>query len=106
MIMKSIFSRFFALLATGYWLLATSHAAQAASVSEVVKNLQARYDSTSGFRANFQQEVESATLGQKVESHGWVVFKKPGRMRWEFAESKQLLVSDGKSFWFYQPAEN
>src|SRR5262249_4101283 len=90
----------------GYWLLATGYAVQAASVSEVVKNLQARYDSTSGFRADFQQEVESATLGQKVESHGWVVFKKPGRMRWEFTESKQMLVSDGKFFWFYQPAEN
>jgi len=79
--------------------------AEAASVSDIVKRLQERYDSTAGFRADFTQEVESATLGQKVESRGTVVFKKPGRMRWEFTEPQQTLVSDGKFFWFYQPAE-
>jgi outer membrane lipoprotein carrier protein len=26
-------------------------------------------------------------------------------MRWEFTEPPQTLVSDGKFFWFYQPAE-
>ena len=84
----------------------SSFAAQAASVPTIVKRLQARYDSTKGFRADFTQEVESATLGQKVESRGKVFFKKPGRMRWEFtSEPQQLLVSDGKFFWFYQPAE-
>src|SRR5262245_58286541 len=83
----------------------SAFAAQAASVSHIVKRLQERYDSTQGFRADFTQEVESATLGQKVESRGTVVFKKPGRMRWEFTEPQQTLVSDGKFFWFYQPLE-
>jgi len=79
--------------------------AQAASVDDIVKRLQARYDSTTGFRADFTQEIESATLGQKVQSQGRVFFKKPGRMRWEFKAPEQLLVSDGKFFWFYQPAD-
>jgi outer membrane lipoprotein carrier protein len=83
----------------------SSFPAQAASVADLVQRLQARYDSTAGFRADFTQEVESATLGQKVESRGTVVFKKPGRMRWEFSEPKQTLVSDGVFLWFYQPAE-
>lgn len=87
-------------------LLPPASSAQAASLADIVKKLQARYESTAGFRANFTQQVESATLGQKVESRGTVVFKKPGRMRWEFTEPKQMLVSDGKFFWFYQPAEN
>src|SRR5437868_3324683 len=78
---------------------------QAASVDNIVKRLQARYDSTAGFRADFTQEIESATLGQKVESRGTVFFKKPGRMRWEFSEPQQTLVSDGTFFWFYQPAD-
>jgi outer membrane lipoprotein carrier protein len=91
---------------TGYCLLATAYSAQAASIADIVKKLQSRYESTAGFRANFTQQVESATLGQTIESRGTVVFKKPGRMRWEFTEPKQTLVSDGKSFWFYQPAEN
>jgi outer membrane lipoprotein carrier protein len=81
------------------------HSSFAATVPDIVKRLQERYDSTQGFRAEFSQEVESATLGQKVESRGTVVFKKPGRMRWEFTEPPQTLVSDGKFFWFYQPAE-
>lgn len=97
--------RFFVFYA-GSWLLTTVYSAQAASLADIVKKLQARYESTAGFRANFTQQVESATLGQKVESRGTVVFKKPGRMRWEFTEPKQTLVSDGKFFWFYQPAEN
>src|SRR5678815_5724705 len=83
----------------------SAFAAQTASVQTVVKKLQARYDSTTGFRADFTQEVESATLGQKVEARGKVFFKKPGRMRWEFVEPEQLLVSDGKFFWLYQPQD-
>src|SRR5262249_50082151 len=67
--------------------------------------LQARYDATTGFRADFAQEVQSATLGQKVEARGQVYFRKPGRMRWEFVEPEQLLVSDGKFLWLYQPAD-
>ncbi len=93
------------LLATGYWLLATDYSAHAADVHTVVTKLQARYDSTAGFRADFRQEVESATLGQKVAARGHVYFRKPGRMRWEFVEPEQLMVSDGKTFWLYQPAE-
>jgi len=106
--MKLIFDRLVLtvfLFSTGYWLLVTGYSAQAASVQIVVKKLQTRYDSTTGFRADFTQEVESATLGQKVEAHGKVFFKKPGRMRWEFVEPEQLLVSDGKFFWLYQPKE-
>ena len=108
--MKIILDRlllcFVFLFSTGYWLLTTGYSAQAASVQTVVKKLQARYDSTKGFRADFTQEVESATLAQKVEAHGKVFFKKPGRMRWEFIDPEQLLVSDGKFFWLYQPKEN
>jgi outer membrane lipoprotein carrier protein len=114
--MKTFFARFlmiFPFFSTGYWLLATGYwppvsgsSAQAASADDIVKRLQERYDTTTGFRADFVQEVESATLGQKVESRGTVYFQKPGRMRWEFNEPSQLLVSDGVYFWFYQPKDN
>jgi outer membrane lipoprotein carrier protein len=107
--MRTLYSRLnVAILAllTAYCLLLSALFAQAASVDDVVKRLQARYDSTAGFRADFLQEVESATLGQKVESQGKVYFKKPGRMRWEFNAPEQLLVSDGTFFWLYQPKEN
>jgi outer membrane lipoprotein carrier protein len=86
-------------------LLSPVSFAEATSVQTVVKKLQARYDSTKGFRADFAQEVQSATLGQKIEARGQVYFRKPGRMRWEFVEPEQLLVSDGKFLWLYQPSE-
>lgn len=79
--------------------------AHSTSVAEIVDRLQKRYDTTSGFRADFVQTVESATLGQKVESRGTVFFKKPGRMRWEFHEPEQLVVADGTFFWLYQPQD-
>lgn len=71
----------------------------------VVARLQARYDETDGFRADFVQEVTSATLGRTLTSRGQVFFKKPGRMRWEFVEPRQTLVADGSALWLYQPSE-
>lgn len=109
MTMQIRFSRLAAIVFLIYSSFCIHHSAfavQSASVQTVVKKLQARYDSTKGFRADFTQDVESATLGQKVEAHGKVFFKKPGRMRWEFIDPEQLLVSDGKFFWLYQPKEN
>ena len=106
--MRSFLSRLILIILVFHSAFRIPHSAflaEAASVPDLVKRLQARYDSTAGFRADFTQEVESATLGQKVEARGTVVFKKPGRMRWEFSEPQQTLVSDGKFFWFYQPAE-
>lgn len=94
-----------AVLCAGSWLFAPGAFAHTVSVEEVVRKLQARYDATSGFRADFVQTVESATLGQKVESRGTVFFKKPGRMRWEFHEPEQLVVADGTFFWLYQPKD-
>ena len=87
---------------------ASTHASDAAgtlSVSDIVARLQARYDDTLGFQADFTQEVVTATLGQTITSTGEVFFKKPGKMRWNFSQPAQLLVSDGSSFWFYQPAD-
>ncbi len=71
----------------------------------LVARLQARYDETAGFRADFVQEVSSATLGQTLTSRGQVFFKKPGRMRWEFTDPRQLLIADGSALWLYQPSE-
>ena len=75
------------------------------SVTDIVARLQARYDDTLGFQADFTQDIVTATLGQAMTSTGEVFFKKPGKMRWNFSQPAQLLISDGSSFWFYQPAD-
>ncbi len=76
------------------------------AAAELAARLQARYDETRAFHADFVQEVRSAALGRTLTSRGHVYFEKPGRMRWEFAEPQQTLIADGASFWLYQPAEN
>ena len=73
---------------------------------EVVDGLQARYDETHGFQADFSQEIVIAALKTTDISTGRVYFWKPGKMRWEFSMPFQLIVGDGRNMWFYQPAEN
>ena len=86
-------------------LLAAEPAPAALTLTEIVARLQARYQDTQGFQADFVQEVESATLGYTLTSEGQVFFKKPGKMRWDFRQPEQLLVSDGTFLWLYQAAE-
>jgi outer membrane lipoprotein carrier protein len=70
----------------------------------IVRKLQARYDETKAFQAKFRQEMKVASLGVSDESEGTVVFKKPGKMRWEFAAPRaQQIVSDGATLWIHQP---
>lgn len=78
--------------------------APSAKTEEVVKKLQARYDTTKDFTADFTQEVDVVTLGQKLKSSGQVFFKRPGKMRWEFVEpDPQTIVADGTTLWVHQP---
>ena len=92
------------LAAVAAWAEAPKPKPTAEKVAEVVRRLQARYDSTKDFTADFTQTVEAATLGQPLESSGQVFFKRPGRMRWEFAApEKQTIVADGQTLWVYQP---
>ena len=76
------------------------------SATEASQRLQARYDATKNFRADFRQETRIAAVGQGDESFGTVVFMKPGRMRWEFQTPQpQSMVADGSTLWIYQPAD-
>lgn len=72
----------------------------------VVDKLQARYDTTKAFRADFRQRTMVAAVGEGEDARGTVAFKKPGKMRWDYtAPEAQLIVSDGATLWIYQPAE-
>jgi outer membrane lipoprotein carrier protein len=87
-------------------LSSAAEAAKTPDVEEVVLRLQRRYDTTGDFTADFVQTVDVPTLGQTLESKGRVLFKRPGKMRWEFLEpDKQTLVADGQTLWVHQPAQ-
>ena len=93
-----------ALLALCVFAAGVSAGASQPKVAEVVRKLQARYDATKDFTADFSEAVEAATLGKTLESSGQVFFKRPGRMRWEFVEpEQQTIVADGQTLWVHQP---
>ena len=72
----------------------------------VVAEVQKRYDGAADFRARFAQTLTSAALGRKTNSSGEVTFKKPGRMRWDYAKpEKSSYISDGGTLWLYEPED-
>jgi outer membrane lipoprotein carrier protein len=78
----------------------------AEDATEVVSKLQSKYESIKSIKADFTQEVSSKTM-PAMTSEGKVWLKKPGRMRWEYkTPAKDLIVSDGKTIWLFQPDLN
>lgn len=82
----------------------------------LINKVQAEYERTNDIYASFTQVSHLRSVSKPKESSGMVYFKKPGKMRWEYTNpEQQLLVSDGKTMWFYvaddeqvivQPAED
>lgn len=83
---------------------AATAAAPRMEVKAVVAEVQKRYDSAADFRARFTQTLTSAAMGRKTSSSGEVMFKKPGRMRWDYEKpDKSSYISDGNVLWLYEP---
>jgi outer membrane lipoprotein carrier protein len=73
-------------------------------VKAVVGEVQKRYDGAADFRARFTQTLTSAAMSRKTNSAGEVMFKKPGRMRWDYEKpDKSSYVTDGGVLWLYEP---
>jgi outer membrane lipoprotein carrier protein len=75
--------------------------------ADVAGALQRKYDSIKDFSATFTQTYEGGVLRRKASSEsGTVYVKKPGKMRWDYtAPEKKLFVSDGRTMFFYIPAD-
>lgn len=104
--MKNIFhKKLIILLAVmAFFLPALSFAEDDAAA--VVSKLQSKYESITSIKADFTQEVSSKGM-PAMKSEGKVWLKKPGKMRWEYKKpAKDLIVSDGRTIWLYQPDLN
>jgi len=87
-------------------VVVAAEAAAPLQVDEVVARVQARFDDTADMRADVTQDVAVVSLGRSVSSKGTVAFRRPGKMRWNLTgDETQIIVADGKTIWFYQPAE-
>lgn len=69
---------------------------------DTAKQLQRTYDSAKTMQADFRQETTIPLSNRRKQGNGTVVFKKPGKMRWDYlAPDRQVLISDGKLITIY-----
>jgi outer membrane lipoprotein carrier protein len=70
-----------------------------------VKKLEDAYRRPRTLRASFLQEYSESGKVTRTEA-GTAYFRRPGKMRWEYASpERNLFVVDGKFAWFYVPAD-
>jgi len=79
---------------------------QAGRDSAVLDRIQDHYQHTNSFSAKFIEEL-TGIGGAKRTRTGRVSYKRPGKMRWEFASPQtETVVSDGHKLYDYQPDLN
>jgi len=72
----------------------------------LLARVEARSRQTSDLQAEFVQSYRSGSIGKELVERGTVRIKRPGRMLWEYTQpEKKIFVSDGKTFYFYVPAD-
>ena len=72
----------------------------------IVRAIEAHYHDATTLKAVFLERYGDGRQGLQVES-GTVYFSRPGRMRWEYeAPEQKVFISDGKTVWFYVPADH
>src|SRR6266436_6160617 len=75
-------------------------------VEAVVARLQARYHSARTLQATFLERYWENGRVVRVEA-GTAYFRRPGKMRWDYqAPEKNVFLVDGKTAWFYVPADH
>ncbi len=75
------------------------------SAKAIAQLLEEHYRHAQTLRAIFLERYSAGPREARIES-GTVYFRRPGRMRWEYeAPEKKVFLADGKSVWFYVPAD-
>jgi outer membrane lipoprotein carrier protein len=86
--------------------LAATAETDAQLAQSLVRRLEERQARAHDLTARFVQSYRSGLLGREVVERGVVRLKRPGRMLWEYKEpEKKTFVSDGRSYYFYVPAD-
>lgn len=85
---------------------AEGFSAQNENLDTVVDKIQSKYEQIKDFHADFNQEANVKALDKVQKAEGEVWFKKPGMMRWNYHEpTRDEIVSDGQTLWFYDEEE-
>ncbi len=73
---------------------------------EPVRKMEKRYRAAKTLQATFLERYTEGDRTVRVES-GTAFFRRPGKMRWEYAAPENnLFLIDGKTAWFYVPADH
>ena len=91
----------FALLFLGFSTLAH---ADSVKLPALLEEVQAQYQKSGGIEAQFDQVTDIKATKQVKKAEGKIWTKRPNKLRWETINpDPNILVSDGKTFWFYTP---
>src|SRR6266853_1980877 len=78
----------------------------ALSGKDIVTRFESRYRSARTLQATFLERYMENGRVVRVEA-GTAYFRRPGKMRWEYeAPEKNVFLVDGKTAWFYVPADH
>jgi outer membrane lipoprotein carrier protein len=83
-----------------------SPAAGEFNLTRTLRGVEERYNQAKSLQVSFEQSYSVQGRGKRTES-GALAMKKPGRMRWDYAQPEgKLFLSDGKDIYFYSPSAN
>ncbi len=73
---------------------------------QLAVRIESKHRELIGLTARFTQTYRSGMLGKAIVEKGSLSLKPPGRMRWEYRDpERKTFVSDGRTFYFYVPAD-
>jgi len=72
------------------------------SAEQIADRVQAFYDKTKTFKANFKQVYTAHLYNKTKEGVGVVILEKPGKMSWRYTNNGNRIVSDGKIIKVYE----
>jgi len=87
-------------------VLAAPTRGPAGEAQALMRKIEARHATAGDMTARFTQTYRSGVLGRELVERGKLSVKRPGRMLWEYEEpEKKVFVADGRTFYFYVPAD-
>jgi outer membrane lipoprotein carrier protein len=87
-------------------LLSVSAFAADPALNGILKSVETRYNKAKSLQVLFKEDYTPPGRARRSET-GILMLRKPGKMRWDYTQPEgKLVVSDGKYFWIYTPAEN
>ena len=84
--------------------LIISSAAAEVTLPPLLREVQQQYQKSAGIEARFTQVTDVKATKHVKKAKGRIWIKRPNKLRWETLEpDPNILISDGKTFWFYTP---